>query len=92
MQNHVAAEINKSSVTAADYAVMVSNTGDTDNLKQTLVDFGRHYGQVLAAFPLLSVGDVLTQCHKVHIPFYLRTIAFVRILCCIAVALPPNAA
>jgi hypothetical protein len=68
-QNHVLAKINKSNVTAADYSVLLSNTGDAD--KNTLVEFGRHYGQVVAAFPVLSVGDVLTECQKVHASFEL---------------------
>lgn len=68
MQNNVSAKINKTNVTAADYAVLVSNTGKTDSVKECLMDFARHYGQVLAAFPLVSVGDILTVCHKVCCP------------------------
>ena len=66
MQNGVSAAINCGSVTAADYAVLVSNVGGVAHTKDVLVDFASHYGEVLAAFPLLAVGDVLTQCDAVR--------------------------
>lgn len=66
MQNGVSAAINRGSVTAADYAVLVSNVGGISNIKEVLVDYAAHYGEVLAAFPLLAVGDVLTQCDAVR--------------------------
>lgn len=71
MQAEVARKVNAHNVTASDYAVLVDNLSHTEGLQQKLIDFASHYGQVIAAFHLHSVGDALSTCTEVRPPAHL---------------------
>lgn len=68
MQCKVAEEVNVHNVTAADYSVLVTGLGGTVNDRKALLDYAAHYGQVFAAFHLVSVGDALAKCDEVRNP------------------------
>jgi hypothetical protein len=66
MRKKVAEEVNKHNITAADYTVHVSGLAQTSGQQEELLNFASHYGQVLAAFHLRSVGNPLTTCNEVR--------------------------
>lgn len=64
-QTRSAETINRNVITAGDYAVLVSGTGvessDNDELRQ----FACHYGEVVSASHLTTIGKPLAICVKV---------------------------
>ena len=58
--------MHRNNITAADYSVFLSNVGGCKGNDERLEDFGRHYGVIVMAFHLRSLGYVLTKCNDVR--------------------------
>jgi hypothetical protein len=52
-------------VSAADFAVWISHAGCRDVDKKSVEKLGRHYGKVILAAHVLTVGRVLSKCTEV---------------------------
>ena len=58
--------VQRKNITVADYAVFVSNLNGTLGDDSKLEDFGRHYGEVVMAFHIRTLGRVLQKCNNVR--------------------------
>jgi hypothetical protein len=66
VQAGTARAVNRKNITVADYAVMLSNLGGSAGDDRYLEDFGRHYGEVVMAFHVRTLGKVLAKCNTVR--------------------------
>ena len=66
MQEWTEKSMQRNNITAADYAVLLSNLNGTGGDDKKLEDFGRHYGDVVRAFHIRTVGRVLVKCNAVR--------------------------
>jgi hypothetical protein len=68
--------VQKKNITAADYSVLLSNLGGSTGNDAILEDFGRHFGEVVMAFHIRTLGQVLHKCNEVRAclfaPFYVH--------------------
>lgn len=71
MQADISAEINSRHITAADYTVWVSGLRGTDADDSHIRTFAEHYGQVISAFHVCTVGTVLNINNQVS-PIFLK--------------------
>lgn len=67
MQDRVAADVNVRNVTAADFSVWMSNLPEEADNDFQLRQFAEHYGQVVAAFHIRTLGNVLNLNNKVEV-------------------------
>lgn len=65
MQADISAEINLRHITAADYTAWVSGLRGTDADDAHIRSFAEHYGQVISAFHVCTVGTVLNINNQV---------------------------
>lgn len=66
MQDKAAADVNVKNVTAADFSVWLSNLPHTADSDEELRKYAEHYGQVVAAFHVRRMGNVLNLNNQVE--------------------------
>lgn len=61
LQHAMAEAANRQNINVSQYAVMISNVGGVNIEDDRLKDFGRYYGDVVAAFHVRNYGRYLTK-------------------------------
>lgn len=67
MQDDASADHNVKNVTAADFSVWISNLPKNASSDDELRTFAEHYGEVVAAFHIRRMGNVLNLNNQIEV-------------------------